>query len=44
MKECPFCGGDAEVVQDDDLAFTSNVECTECSARTLDEDTWNERI
>lgn len=50
LKPCPFCGGKAEAVVDDETETLLIIQCTECKAQTAGHDflssaiyAWNRR-
>lgn len=50
LKLCPFCGGKAKVVVDDETETLLIIQCTECKAQTAGHDflssaiyAWNRR-
>lgn len=50
LRPCPFCGGKAEVVVDNETEVLFLIQCTECKAQTVGHDflssaiyAWNRR-
>lgn len=50
LKPCPFCGGEAKIIQDERLCFYK-VRCVKCHVETLPDDgrnmvveEWNRRV
>lgn len=51
LKPCPFCGGEAELLTEEDRYYSHLVVCTKCGVRTMGEHIkaiavayWNRRM